>query len=50
MIQQTLVKPGIQTTDYKTCSNIALLNKLNNFFERFEALNNTPAQKTPPTQ
>lgn len=45
---------GIQTiTDYKprpqTCdSDITLLNSLNNFFGRFEAEDNTPAQKTPP--
>ena len=45
---------GIQTiTDYKprprTCDNdTTLLNDLNNFFGRFEALNSTTAQKTPP--
>uniref|UniRef100_A0A672HXF0 Reverse transcriptase domain-containing protein n=1 Tax=Salarias fasciatus TaxID=181472 RepID=A0A672HXF0_SALFA len=45
---------GIQTiTDYKpapqTCDNsTSLLNQLNDFFARFEADNNTPAQKAPP--
>lgn len=44
---------GIQIiTDYKpspqTCNNsISLLNQLNDFFARFEADNNTPAQKNP---
>ena len=42
---------GIKSiTDYKTASppcdnNIEFLNKLNNYFGRFEALNNTPASK-----
>lgn len=45
---------GIQNiTDYKpppqTCDNsTSLLNQLNDFFARFEADNNTPAQKIPP--
>ena len=45
---------GIQTiTDYKptpqTCNNsTSLLNQLNDFFARFEADNNMPAQKIPP--
>lgn len=45
---------GIQTiTDYKPppqncASDTSLLNNLNNFFARFEAPNNMPAQKTSP--